>query len=76
MRVVVARGPALIRVDALLLCTQPHDMCAGAERLTAQVVPALGRASAHHGYHLPTRGPVRSSCSCTTASACGVRRGG
>jgi transposase len=40
----------VIRIDALWLCTQPHDMRAGAERLMAQVVHALGRASAHHGY--------------------------
>jgi transposase len=40
----------LIRIDALWLCTQPQDMRAGAERLMAHVVDALGRASAHHGY--------------------------
>lgn len=50
MRDVAARGAALIRIDALWLCTQPQDMRAGAERLMAQVVHALGRARAHHGY--------------------------
>jgi transposase len=40
----------LIRIDALWLCTQPQDMRAGAERLMAQIVHSLGRASAHHGY--------------------------
>jgi len=40
----------MIRIDALWLCTQPQDMRAGAERLMAQVVHTLGRASAHHGY--------------------------
>lgn len=50
MRGVAARGAALIRIDALWLCTQPQDMRAGAERLMAQVVHSLGRASAHHGY--------------------------
>jgi transposase len=40
----------VIRIDALWLCTQPLDMRAGAERLMAQVVHALGSARAHHGY--------------------------
>lgn len=40
----------MIRIDALWLCTQPQDMRSGAERLMAQVVHSLGRASAHHGY--------------------------
>jgi transposase len=40
----------MIRIDALWLCTQPLDMRAGAERLMAQVVHALGSARAHHGY--------------------------
>jgi transposase len=41
---------AVIRIDALWLCTQPLDMRAGAERLLAHVVLALGGAQAHHGY--------------------------
>ena len=40
----------MIRIDALWLCTQPLDMRAGAERLMAHVVNALGSAHAHHGY--------------------------
>ncbi len=40
----------MIRIDALWLCTQPLDMRAGAERLLAHVVLALGGAQAHHGY--------------------------
>ncbi|MDR6524618.1 transposase [Variovorax paradoxus] len=40
----------MIRIDALWLCAQPQDMRAGAERLLGQVVHALGRAQAHHGY--------------------------
>jgi transposase len=40
----------MIRIDALWLCTQPLDMRAGAERLMAHVVQALGSARAHHGY--------------------------
>jgi len=40
----------VIRIDALWLCVQPLDMRAGAERLLAHVVLALGRAQAHHGY--------------------------
>jgi len=40
----------VIRIDALWLCTQPLDMRAGAERLMAHVVHALGSARAHHGY--------------------------
>jgi len=40
----------MIRIDALWLCTQPLDMRAGAERLMAHVVHALGSAHAHHGY--------------------------
>lgn len=40
----------MIRIDALWLCTQPLDMRAGAERLMAHIVQALGSARAHHGY--------------------------
>lgn len=40
----------MIRIEALWLCAQPQDMRAGAERLMAQVVHALGRAQVHHGY--------------------------
>lgn len=40
----------MIRIDALWLCTKPVDMRAGAERLLAHVVHALGSANAHHGY--------------------------
>ena len=40
----------MIRIDALWLCAQPHDMRAGAERLLATVVNTLGQARAHHGY--------------------------
>jgi transposase len=40
----------VIRIDALWLCTQPLDMRAGAERLMAHVVHALGSTRAHHGY--------------------------
>ena len=40
----------MIRIDALWLCTKPMDMRAGAERLLAHVVHALGSANAHHGY--------------------------
>jgi transposase len=40
----------MIRIDAVWLCTQPLDMRAGAERLMAHVVHALGSARAHHGY--------------------------
>src|SRR3978361_944967 len=40
----------MIRIDALWLCTKPVDMRAGAERLLAHVVHALGSANAHNGY--------------------------
>jgi transposase len=40
----------MIRIDALWLCAKPVDMRAGAERLLAHVVHALGSANAHHGY--------------------------
>jgi len=40
----------MIRIDALWLCAQPLGMRAGAERLMAHVVHALGSARAHHGY--------------------------
>ena len=40
----------MIKIEALWLCTQPLDMRAGAERLMAHVVQALGSARAHHGY--------------------------
>ena len=50
LRSVASRAAAMIRIDALWLCTQPLDMRAGAERLMAHVVHALGSARAHHGY--------------------------
>ena len=40
----------MIRLDALWLCAQPVDMRAGADRLLASVVAALGQAHAHQGY--------------------------
>lgn len=40
----------MIRIDALWLCTQPQDMRAGADRLLAVVVNAVGQAQAHHGW--------------------------
>ena len=40
----------MIRIDALWLCAEPVDMRAGADRLLAGVVAALGQARAHHGY--------------------------
>lgn len=40
----------MIRIDALWLCTQPHDMRAGPERLLAAVVNTVGFAQAYHGY--------------------------
>jgi transposase len=46
----VARGVAVIRIDALWLCTKPVDMRSGTERLLAHVVHSLGSAHAHHGY--------------------------
>ena len=76
LRRVAARGAAMIRIDALWLCTKPVDMRAGAERLLVHVVHALGSANAHHGTCLPMRGPRASRCSCTTALACGARRDG
>ncbi|WP_353506640.1 IS66 family insertion sequence element accessory protein TnpB [Variovorax flavidus] len=48
-----SRAAAMIRIDALWLCTQPLDMRvmrAGAERLIAHVARALGSALADHGY--------------------------
>ena len=50
LRSLASRAVAMIRIDALWLCTQPLDMRAGAERLMAHVVHALGSARAHHGY--------------------------
>jgi transposase len=41
---------AMIRIDALWLCSQPQDMRAGADRLLTVVVNTLGEARAHHGY--------------------------
>ena len=65
----------MIRIDALWLAVQPMDMRAGPERLLASVVQVFGQAQAHHGYLFANaRAPPASSCSCTTASACGARR--
>ena len=41
---------AMIRIDALWMCSQPQDMRAGADRLLTVVVNTLGEARAHHGY--------------------------
>ncbi len=50
MRDLAAGVAALIRIDALWLCTQPQDMRAGADRLLNIVVNTAGAAHAHHGY--------------------------
>lgn len=50
MRRMAARVVAVIRIDALWLCTQPQDMRAGADRLLSIVVNTVGAAHAHHGY--------------------------
>ena len=50
LRRLAVRAAAMIRIDALWLCTQPLDMRCGAERLMAHVVHAMGSARAHHGY--------------------------
>lgn len=50
VRRLAARAAAMIRIDALWLCTQPQDMRAGADRLLAMVVNTVGQARAHHGW--------------------------
>ncbi len=40
----------MIRIDAVWLAVEPHDMRAGADRLLASVVQVFGAAQAHHGY--------------------------
>jgi hypothetical protein len=44
-----ARGPAVIRIDALWLCTKPVAMRSETERQLAHVVHALGSAHVYHG---------------------------
>ena len=59
------------------MAVDPIDMHSSDDRLLARVVQVFGAAQAHHGYLFAnTRSNVRiaSSCSCTTASASGVRR--
>ena len=46
-RGVAAQGFAMIRIEALWLCTKPVEMGAGAERLFAHGVHALASANAH-----------------------------
>ena len=53
----------MIRIDALWLCTQPHDMRAGTERLMAQVVHVLGSARAHYGYVFANARPKQTTFS-------------
>ncbi|MCK7500310.1 MAG: hypothetical protein MZW92_65980 [Comamonadaceae bacterium] len=67
----------MIRIDALWLCGRSRmDMRAGAERLLASVVQLRSaRRTRTTATCSPTRAPRASSCSCTTASACGARRG-
>ena len=57
----------MIRIDALWLCTQPLDMRAGAERLMAHVVHALGSARVHHGYLFANARATRIKPSCTSS---------
>lgn len=50
LRGLVARLAAMIRVDAVWLCTQPMDMRAGTDTALARVVQVFGAARPHHAY--------------------------
>src|SRR5512139_1672836 len=75
------RGPqgltgAMIRIDALWLCTQPQDMRAGADRLLAVVVNTVGEARAHHGYLFANARASRIKLLVHDGSGCGAPPGG
>ena len=46
----VARLAAVIRVEAVWLCTEPMDMRAGTDTTLARVVQVFGAARPHHAY--------------------------
>jgi transposase len=46
----VARGHAVIQIDAAWLAVEPLDMRAGTDTALARVVKVLGAAPSHHGY--------------------------
>lgn len=50
MRSDVARGVAVIRVDAIWMSTEPMDMRCGADSAVARVVQVFGAAHPHHAY--------------------------
>ncbi len=55
------RDPAVIRIDAIWMFTEPLDMCAGMETVLARVVKVFGAAHPHHAY--PMRAARLGRCS-------------
>ena len=53
------RLAAMIRVDAVWLCTEPMDMRAGTETTLARVVKVFGAARPHHAYVFANRSSTR-----------------
>ena len=51
----VARLAAVIRVEAVWLCTEPMDMRAGTDSALARVVATFGAAHPHHAYVFANR---------------------
>jgi transposase len=50
MRIALARGAAMIRIDAIWMATQALDMRAGVDTALARVVQVFGAAHPHHAY--------------------------
>lgn len=50
MRTVVAGVPAMIRIDAIWLATEPLDMRAGTDSALARVIQVFGAAHPHTAY--------------------------
>lgn len=50
VRGLAARDPAVIRIDAIWMSTEPLDMRAGMETVLARVVKVFGAAHPHHAY--------------------------
>jgi transposase len=55
----VARGTAVIRIDAIWLATEPLDMRAGTETALARVVKVFGAARPHHAYLFTNKAATR-----------------
>jgi transposase len=59
VRNLAARVPAVIRIDAVWLATEPLDMRAGTDTALARVVRVFGAARPHHAYLFANKNVMR-----------------